>query len=221
VFHERSASDRQVLKIAGFFEMTRPERPSGSPGSFTQLKRIFETLDYDLGVLDADVARHMRETGDGPPQGWMSVASQAHCKIFPVNGSKVGFLVFPPSPDQPDFSRITALAQKMGSNLSLLVGISPWGAGKERKFLRETPGALDILLGGGPGPSFKAKYPGAGRTIWIRPYSEGKAIHSIRLSGLDSRAPQEPWKPRKNCTIRLIMLKESISQKPSIEEIIR
>lgn len=220
MFQKRNASGEQALKIAGFFEMTRPGQPGGSPEKFTRLKQVFESLDYDLGVLDADVARHMREKGDGPPQGWMSVESQAHSKVFPVNGFKIGFLVFPPSPDEHDLSRITALAQKMGSNLSLLIGISPWGAAKEREFLREKPEAVDILLGSGSGPSFKAKYPGSGQTIWVRPYPEGKAIHRISIASLKPRNLESSWKPGENCNIRLIMLKEGIPQNPSIKEII-
>lgn len=201
--------------------MTRPGQSPGSPEKFTRLKRIFEALDYDLGVLDANVARNMREKGSGPPRGWMTVESRAHSKIFPVNGFKIGFLVFPPSPDEPDFSRITALARKMGSNLSLLIGVSPWGAAKERDFLRERPGAVDILLGSGSGPSFKAKYPGSGQTIWVRPYPEGKAIHRISIASLKPRDIESPWKPGKDCDIRLIMLEEDIPQNPSIKEIIR
>ncbi len=210
-----------MLKIAGFYEMTRPGQPGGSPEKLGTLKRVFEALDYDLGVLDSNVSRHMREQGDGIPRGWMSVGDQAHSKVFPVNGFKVGFLVFPPAPERPDFSRITALAQKMGSNISLLVGISPWGAAKEREFLRERPLAVDILLGSGSGPAFKAKFPGSGRTIWVRPYPEGKAVHRISVTSLEPRDLEKPWKPGENCNIRLIMLEESIPRNSNIKEIMR
>lgn len=222
IFQGEEESGERLLKIAGFFEITRPNHKDASPGDFKTLARIYEALEYDLGVLMAEVARKMREKGSGPPQGWMSLDNRIHSKVFPVGELKIGFIIFPPRPGkEAGFSRIAELARKMGSNLSLLIGLSPWGISKERKFLQKMPEAVDILLGSGSGPSFKEKYMDSGNTLWVRPYPEGKALHRIRLTNLRSQEKrQDPWKPRDNCHLQLVLMKESIPEKPSIKEII-
>ena len=222
IFQREEESGERLLKIAGFFEMTRPGHKNASPKDFNTLARTFEALDYDLGVLDGEVARKMREKASGPPQGWMSLDNRIHSKVFPVGEVKIGFLIFPPRPKkEAGFSRIAELARKMGSNLSLLIGLSPWGISKEKKFLQKMPEAVDILLGSGPGPSFQEKYMDSASTLWVRPYPEGKALHRIRLTDLRSKERQHgPWKPEDNCDVQNILLQESIPEKPSIKEII-
>jgi hypothetical protein len=163
----------------------------------------------------------MREKGVAPPKGWMSLDHKPHSKVFQVGESRIGILVFPPRPQNPgDYSRISELARTMGSDVSLLIGMSPWGANQEQKFLRKRPEAVDILLGGGSGPPFKAKYPGSGETLWIRPYTEGKAVHSVSIPSLSAPGLGSA-DPNNALDIRLLMLKDDIPQKPNIKEIIR
>ena len=201
--------------------MTRPGQPSASRGEFETLRRTFQALDYDLGAQTAQVTRNMREKGLAPPQGWMSQDSKLQSRVFQVGETRIGVLVFPPQPENPgDFSHIAELARKMGDEVSLLLGMSPWGANREREFLRQRPGVLDILLGGGSGPSFKAKYPGSGETLWIRPYTEGKAVHSISLASPSAQG-HSSLDPQKALDIQLLMLKDDIPRNPNIKEIIR
>lgn len=201
--------------------MTRPEHLDATRGEFETLRRIFQALDYDLGVLHKKLASRMRAKGVALPRGWMSPHSKIHTKVFQLGERRIGFLVFPPRPeDNATFPRIRELARKMGPDLSLLIGLSPWGAKREKDFLRKLPHAVDILLGGGSGPPFKAKYPNAGKTLWVRPYPEGKTIHSISLSGPNAHE-QDPRDTAENLNIRLILLDESIPRNPSIKEIMR
>ncbi len=201
--------------------MTRPGQPSASREEFETLRRTFQALDYDLGVQAAQVTHTMREKGVAPPQGWMSLDHKLQSKVFQVGESRIGILVFPPRPQDPgDYSRISELARTMGADVSLLIGMSPWGANQEQQFLRKRPEAVDILLGGGSGPSFKAKYPGSGETLWIRPYTEGKAVHSISIPSLSAQGIGLA-DPNNALDIRLLMLKDDIPREPNIKEIIR
>jgi hypothetical protein len=201
--------------------MTRPGHPSASREEFETLRRTFQALGYDLGAQAAQVTRNMREKGVAPPQGWMSLDHKPHSKVFLVGDSRIGVLVFPPRPKNPgDFSRITERARTMEDNVSLLIGMSPWGANQEQKFLRQSPEAVDILLGGGSGPSFKEKYPGSGETLWIRPYIEGKAVYSVSIASLGTQGIGSA-DPNNALDIQLLMLKDDIPRKPNIKEIIR
>lgn len=201
--------------------MTRPGHPSTSREKFETLRRTFQALDYDLGAQTAQVTRNMRDKGVAPPQGWMSLDNKLHSKMFQVGDSRIGVLVFPPRPQNPgDYSRISEFARTMGSDVSLLIGMSPWGANQEQKFLRKRPEAVDILLGGGSGPGFKEKYPGSGETVWIRPYTEGKAVHSISIPSSNAQG-HGSIAPKKALDIQLLTLNNDIPRKPNIKEIIR
>ena len=201
--------------------MSRPEQSGNNGDDLATLKRIFGQLDYHVGVLEPETAQRMREQAKGPPEGWMTPDDTARTKIFRVRKHKIGVLVFPLCTDNTDYSGIAALAEKLREETSLLIGLSPWGANREKEFLQQRPGAVDVLLGSGSGPSFKAKFPNSGKTLWIRAYSEGKAIHRIDIADLGPRNKQKTWIPGKNCSVRLIMLEQSIPRNPSILEILR
>jgi len=220
VFQDHSSERAPVLKIAGFHEMSRPGQDV-SADKWSTLKRAFEALGYDLGVLTPETARRMREKADGIPRGWLAQQDRTRSRVLRSGNQTIGVLVFPTERGENGYSEIAATARKMSSKTSLLIGLSPWGARKEKDFLRQRPEAVDILLGSGPGPSFKAKTPDSGKTLWVRAYSEGKAVHRIDLAHLEPQNPKRSWVPGENVSIRLIMLRQHIREHPSLREIIR
>ena len=219
---EEAKGQGALLKVAGFYEMLRPGQDSASAKDLATLQKVFRTLDYDLAVARSSTAKQLRAADLELPSGWMSLEQEIHSRVFSIGKAKVGFMVFPPLQEEdPDFSSIASLSRKMGSGLSLLVGVSPWGASLEKEFLQSRPDAVDILLGSGSGPSFKEKYPASGKTLWIRPYPQGKAVQRIHLPSLGREALQESRKPGENCFVQLIALDGNIPKNPSIKELMQ
>ncbi|HMB31665.1 MAG TPA: hypothetical protein VKN82_07565 [Desulfohalobiaceae bacterium] len=56
------------------------------------------------------------------------------------------------------------------------------GWNREQQFLSACPESVDILLGSNSGPTIRGKLTKNGQTLWIRPYSKGKAINIVRIS---------------------------------------
>lgn len=72
--------------------------------------------------------------------------------------------------------------RRLGSQVDLLIGVSPWGNRVEQSFMEQAAGLYHILLGGGSGMSFPYASTAAGYPlIWSRPYPEGRSVNLIKL----------------------------------------
>jgi hypothetical protein len=208
------------LKIAGYHELSRPNRGLQQVEPARRLCRVFSRLSYELGVLSPDEASFLEANRIDPPKGWLLASEHPKAKIFSLASRKIAVLVFPYSRSgETGQKEVLELARKLRPETDLLIGLSPWGIHQERSFLGSSPHILDIFLGGGPGPGFKSKFMQGGATLWVRPYGRGKVVFSIRIKEWPS-SPQSVWRPGQTVDTDIILLKKNIPEDEAVRSLL-
>lgn len=212
------------MTIAGPYELMRPRTKNLSSQRRDTLQRVFAALDFDFGVLAPEEERLFAR--DSSLSDWLAAGDEPETAVMTVMDRTVGVIALPRFEGRQDWdSFIQALRptlQAMRLKSDLLIGISSWGWNLESHFLTGPDSGLDLLLGSGPGPAFRGKYMAHNKTLWIRPYSRGRAVNTITIPNFQDTAwLVSGWKP--NVTIRtgLAILRGSMPQDPTVSAIIK
>lgn len=111
-------------------------------------------------------------------------------------------------------------ARRLGSQVHLLIGVSPWGSDAEREFLPQAEGLFHLLLGGGPGPSFafagSERVSPAPRLIWSRPNPEGRSVTLIKLYEWPQGGSWADWRPEISFESVQMHLTPAIPEDPEV-----
>ncbi len=220
-----------LLLIAGPYEFVSQEDGAKIPdrkilGLMTQ---AFALLDYQVGYLSPEEASLFRQDNVQAPKGWQlppANPSAPATQVVTVNGARVGVVYFPflPGDEAPPKEAMDAVldaAAKLRQEVNLVVGVSPWGYKAEQALTttREKDlGAFDILLGGGLGAGAKGHLIGD-KTLWVRPYSRGKAVNVVTVSDLPAKNSKLSWKENDNITFDIAALKDDISPEPKVDSL--
>jgi len=142
-----------------------------------------------------------------------------------VGKENVVFILFPEkiSNFQEVCKKINLLAKSINKNNSqtLVVGLSAWGAELEKRYL-EFPGcSVHVLLGSGKGSGMKGKFANKGRTIWVRPYSKGKAVNLLKVLKFPFAKKVWQWKQGENVILDVIPLTDRIPSDKKILKILK
>lgn len=214
--------------VAGPYEFipTDTQARKGSADAAKALGAAYARLPYDLGYAIPDESRWLADNGAAPPS-WLRVAGERPAfEVRQVGSVRVGLLLFPIL-DQ-DLAKVpqvtaqavadTALLLREGSDI--VVGVSPWGSSVEADFLEARGHTVDVLLGAGPGPGFPARPMAGDKTLWVRAYSQGKALVQVVVKELPSRAPGWKWVREQNAAVLLQSLTESITNDPDMDALL-
>lgn len=187
------------------------------------LARVFSVLNYDLGVL-APQEKPLFSGSNAIPD-WTAVDETPETRVLSRMGRQIGVVVFPGFEGRRDWSlfvrELRSTIRTMRTRADLLIGISSLGWNLENQFLTGPDSGLDILLGSGPGPAFRGKLTGGGKTLWVRPYSRGRALNTVTIPDFQAtRWLSSGWKLNRNVKTGIVIIKDSMAQDQTVLDII-
>ncbi len=215
-----------ILFLAGPYELNSLNSQAISSKNYFLLSQIFSKLNYDLGLYSPHEVTKTAIEKNNPPKGWIKVKKNLQNQIFSFHGHRMACLIFPEIKRSIDKSwdkvkkQIQDRAKVLRKNATLIIGISPWGFNLEQRFLTSCAGAVDILLGSNVGPTIRGKLTKDSQTLWIRPYSKGKAINLVRLPDWTKLGQKDEWVLNKNIDPGLIVLNDRFKPDSKITSII-
>lgn len=229
---KRTKAEKGVTRlfVAGPFELAAPDGGKvpamRAPGA---VARAHAAMRYDAMLLTpADLAL----AGDPPPKGltrWTTASTRIKGEILVRSGLHVGLVRFPmPTgsdgrPTEQQTREVVAEGFHLRGEADVVIGISPWGMQAEQSFLEHFTGSaqpFDVLLGGGPGPGHGGKMSAGGFTAWLRPYSQGKAVHVLRLENIPKRQRQAQAKREGDVRFDVVSLDDKIPADRAVDSLL-
>jgi hypothetical protein len=173
-------------------------------------------LGYQAGYAAGEERKWMEKQGQALPEPFKVVDKEPLTEEREVGGRKVGLVFLPRDPARAD--EAIRAAQGLKARTDLVVGVSPWGYVAESSALDALAGAVDILLGGGPGKGVEGTVAGNGRIFWGRSYAKGRGLLKVQLAQWPGR--KTAWNMGENIFSELVPLKDDIlDDEPMFETI--
>ncbi len=196
----------KALIIGGFYEFT-PYYRDGVKKDALKMVKAYESLPYNFIVVRKVVKDSIEKKGLQLSSKFISVNKKPIIKKEKFKEKEIYIFLFPdlsPEEVKDKFDDYLLLISKAPSK-SITVALVPWGVDLEDKFLNSYAPDLDILLGSGDGFSYFTKI---GKTLWIHPCKKGECIYRV-------------FERKGSFYVERITLDESISEDPTIKELIR
>jgi hypothetical protein len=185
------------------------------------MARALALLGYDAGVMTRTEAEAVAEAGAAMPSAFTVAGPEPDVSMLEVAGIPVGVVRFPagPRPGQAVPAETVQATARAAASLRgkarLVVGLSGWGATAEEAFINAHPGAVDLLLGGGPGGGLPVCTAGGGRTLWSRAFFKGKTVNRLDLYSLPEKT-DSTWDPNTDFRSEIISLDDRYPADPEI-----
>lgn len=210
--------DERTLFIAGAFEFLPLSKEGMESADLPKaLSQAYGSLGYDAGYLVPGEAQWLTDHGAEPPAGFVTASDRVQEKIIEKNGLTIGLIFFPKlikgadSPSDQQLAAVDRKAESLAERTDLVIGLSPWGDRAERKLLADFAPPIHLLLGAGPGPGLTGRFSDDGKTLWIRSYRQGKAVHKIRVRRAPTREADWKWIKDGNISLSLEVLDKNVS----------
>lgn len=221
-------SGSPLLAVAGPYEFIPTDRAAARASADTAkaLAAGLARLPYDAGLALPEESAWLAASGAALPPFFRVASERLAFEVLNLGNVRVGLLLFPTiDPDLAKVPRVVgrAVADKarlLRERSDLVIGVSPWGVNAEMDFLDSYGHTVDVLLGSGPGPGFPARPMAGDKTLWLRPYAQGRALHVLTFSALPQRTPDWKWVRDKNASVVLQSLGESITNDPGMEALL-
>ena len=136
--------------------------------------------------------------------------------------NKVAVLLLPPAPrgaralPQNLIHQVENAVQDLRGKVKLIVAMSPWGYNFEQELLKSQGPHPDVLLGSGQGIGLAGMISGDGRTVWVRSFSQGKALSSIEVLAWPDENSNFKWTEGKNIRMTLFGLTDQYQEDPAM-----
>lgn len=218
----------QAVFIAGPYEFISDDGTEHAmPDAFAPLVKAYDSLGYDAGAVSQAEAEKLASLQLSPPKGWQVLGPKdPKAVVLDTAVGKVGVLFLPEAKkpeDDPSPEVVTAIARKIKElrpQVSLMIGVSPWGVQAESDYLDKSKPDLDILLGSGSGVGFSAKPSTSGRVLWMHTYSKGKALYTIDVLALPGQKNFK-WEQGSNFNTKVVLLNEDFSPDPGMAQLLQ
>jgi hypothetical protein len=214
--------------IAGPYEFVGQDEDNSEAdrNAVTAMAQAFSMLGYDAGYLAPEESDLLRKEKVENPARWRSGKAEAATEVLAKNGVAIGLVYFPfpaqaGQPSKEDIDSVLQKAAKLRQEANLVVGVSPWGLQAETQFLEldKAAGAFDILLGGGPGSGSKGRLAAGDRTVWVRPFSKGRAVNVVTVLDVPAKNAKVHWKENENIRFDITPLKDDIATDPKVDSL--
>lgn len=218
-----TAGKTLVLSGAGEFWPDGPEKPP-TDQALAALVKAFGLLAPEAGCLTPSEAKVLADKGLAPPPGFEVLDAAPKTRRLNVGGLRVGLVFFPvlkngaKNAPPEAMEAAAAAARGLRADSDLVIGLSPWGGIDEEAFLSRPDHGLDVLLGSGPGPGQYMRTASAGRTLWSRSYTQGKALIRLDILGLPN-GPGFVWKLGESVTAQAVPLDQGIADDPAYKDL--
>lgn len=216
-----------TLFVAGAFELL-PLTKSGMDSSdlAQALSRIYDRDGYDVGFMVPGEEEWLNDRGASVPEGWVTASDRVGQRIFDKDGVSVGVVFFPKllkgsrTPTSMQMRAVARKAESLAERCDLVVGLSPWGGQAEQDLLKDFAPPIHLLLGSGPGPGLAGRFSDDEKTLWVRAYRRGKALHRIRVRALPTRDADWKWIKDGNVSVSLEVLNQDVQEDPETRTIL-
>lgn len=188
------------------------------------MAQAFAQLGYDAGTMTPAEADVVKNAGAVMPASFAAIGPEPEVATVQVAGLTVGIVRFPavPNPKEPvpaELAERTArAAASLRGKVKLVVGLSGWGMPDEEAFVNAHPGAVDVLLGSGPGNGAPGMTVGAGKTLWSRTFLKGKTVNRLDLFTLPENK-DFVWTPKISYRTEVISLDDQFAADPEIQKL--
>lgn len=210
--------------IGGGYEFAQPGTESDRhPAAVANLKKAYELLGYDIFLLSPTDATVLRTTKVPAPKGWQSPLEAPGLVVRDVPGGRLAFVLFPDtgSPDPAMDEELIRYARKLRDEgrYNLIVGVSTWGAARERDFIEQHDPVFDIVLGSGLGPGYAGLYLKDNKVLWVRAFTKGKSVLSVAMPVLPPAGGKVVWAPETSVKTFSAPLGDGLAADPEIRAI--
>jgi hypothetical protein len=186
------------------------------------MAKAYGRLGYAAGLVTPAEAEALKNAGVTLPAAFAASAAEPGVTTIKAGGRTLGIVRFPTVPKlgEPvpaDLAEATAkAASALHGQVDLVVGLSGWGMADEEAFVGAHPGAVDVLLGSGPGSGLAGVTAGAGKTLWARVFTRGKTVSRLDLFALPG-TPGFVWNPKTGFRPDVISLDDRFAADPEIQ----
>jgi len=188
------------------------------------MAKAYALLGYDAGALTPAEADAVKKSGATMPAAFGVIGPEPEVTTVQAGGVPIGIVRFPAGPPAGKSipaglaDQTAAAAAALRGKVRLVVGLSDWGTTDEAAFVRAHPGAVDVLLGSGPGLGAAGSVAGDGKTLWSRAYTRGKTINRLDLFTLPETT-HFVWTPQTGYQADVISLDEQFPADPEIQKL--
>ncbi len=181
------------------------------------MAKAYSGLGYQAGQVIALERDALGEAKAGTPAGF-TPATALETKLIETKAGTVGLVLLPeltsPAPSDAQFAQAAEAARSMRAKADLVIGISPWGLDAEQLLAGRSEGAFHILLGSGKGRGTPGLFAAFDKTLWVRPYAEGKAVGRIEILAMPGKDSAFKWQKDVNVRFDVVPLKDDIMDDP-------
>ena len=187
------------------------------------MTRAFDLLHNDLVFVTPFERAVMAKVGLLPRQNWRGSDRLEQHLLGADAAHRVGVILLPPLPSgavSPPAGLVRQMedtVRALRASTKLVVVMSPWGYSAEQDLLKTRGPLPDILLGSGPGIGLVGNIVAAGKTLWVRAYTQGKALSRIDILAWPTHAdPNFKWTEEQNIRMNLFGLTDHYQEDPQV-----
>jgi hypothetical protein len=182
------------LASAGEFRDENGVMPK--PGLLQRMARVYGQLGYDAGLLFEAEKSALEAVQAAVPLGF--IAPRAPDTALARVGDRTVGLIFLPdtygkTPPSALMTQVVETAASLSGKVDLVIGLSSWGIDAEQLLIGRADGAFHILIGGGSGRGLVGMPMAFGKTLWVRPYSDGKGVGRIDAFSWPEPGKADVW----------------------------
>jgi len=207
--------------LFGPFEFIDPLDSSNS--NLNPLVNIYSKFQYNFGVLSKKEKQLFLAKGISIPSFWKTVDNEIN---FYLLDDKLVILVLPFIEGKKDLAyfseQVEQVVKKIVNKYPFLplIAISSWGEYWEDYYLQYYKPDIPVFLGSGPGRAIEGRVVNHGRTLWVRPYSKGKAVFQIDITDYEKYKQQNKWLYKENFFWKTHWLGNKIYPDPEVSNFI-
>lgn len=189
---------------------------------FQNLKKVYLLSGYDIGVVNEEEFNIFKKHSIDFPKNWFHLNKNIN---FFLLKKKIVIIVLPTIKKK----NIKIFSKKLSSfyhkikykykNIPIIV-ISALGYYMEKELLNNVK-EIEILFGSGDGPGFSGELVNNQSTLWVRPYSKGKAVNYVDIKDYVSFLKTKKWIYKKNIYWKVFGLGDDIKDDQMIKDIVK
>lgn len=181
------------------------------------LAEAYDRQGYQVGQLATIERAALNEAKARIPAGFSSPAD-FETRLVQTKAGTVGLVLLPelttPAPSDAQFAKAAEMARSLRPKADLVIGLSPWGVDAEQLLIGRSDGAFHVMVGSGKGRGTPGLLAAFDKTLWVRPYAEGKAVGRIDILAMPGKDSAFKWQKDVNVRFDVVPLRDDVKDDP-------
>lgn len=204
--------------LAGAGEFRDDNGAMPKPAVLARMAQAYGLLGYDAGLLFETEKSALEAIQAVVPPGFVAPRAPG-TSLMRVADRTVGLVFLPDTngktPTSALMTQVVETAASLVGKADLIVGLSSWGIDAEQLLLGRADGAFHILIGGGSGRGFVGMPMAFGKTLWVRPYSDGKGVGRIDAFSWPEPGKVDVW-IKSSLRFDVLPLRDDLPDDPTV-----